>query len=53
MDEKRKTFALILILFGTVLVIGNFIPIFHWKIIWPILIIIVGLGMMFREIHHD
>ncbi len=53
MEERRKIFALVLILLGITIFAGNFIPVFSLKIIWPIFIIIIGLGLMFKEIHHS
>jgi len=51
MTERRYIFAIGLILLGTIVFLGNFIPLFRLHIIWPVFIIIIGLGMMFRELH--
>ena len=50
MKNQRSLFAIILILVGLILYLGNFIPIFQLKFFWPAILIIVGLGIMFREL---
>ena len=50
MAEHKKLLAVILILLGAVAFIGNFVPIFQFSLIWPVIIIIFGLGIMFKEI---
>jgi len=51
MDERKNLIAIALILFGTLIFLSNYVPIFQLKIIWPILLIIIGLGVMFKDFH--
>lgn len=53
MKERKVLFALILILLGTIIFLGNYIPLFNYRVVWPMVIIIIGLGIMFRDIFHD
>lgn len=53
MKDNKIISSLILVCVGIVLFLGNFIPIFSFNIIWPVIIIIVGLGLMFRDLYHD
>lgn len=50
MKDRRTTLAVILILFGIIIFVGNFVPIFQMRLIWPVIIIIIGLGIMFRDL---
>lgn len=53
MLERRKFFAFILVLLGVLFFLSNFIAIFQLQIIWPIILIILGLGLMFKEFNWE
>lgn len=53
MYEKKIIVSIILIFAGALLFLGNYIPIFNISILWPIIIIIIGLGLMFRDLYHS
>ena len=46
--DRRKTFAIGLILFGSLLMVGQFTGINIDAIFWPLILILVGLVLIFR-----
>lgn len=49
--ERRTWFAIILIAVGLMALSNEFLPWhwFHWNMLWPILIVLVGLMIIFRR----
>lgn len=51
MGEKRKLLAIALIFFGVLMLLSNYVPLFQMRFIWPIILIVIGLGMMFDDLY--
>ncbi len=51
--EKRSLFAVILISLGLLIYLANFVTIFKLSVLWPLLIIVLGLGIMFRDLYNN
>lgn len=48
-DKPRYVWGIILILVGLLFLAENFIPTFHFSDYWPIILIVIGLGLIFRS----
>lgn len=49
--SQRTQIALGLILLGILIFLSNYIPIFQFRLLWPVILIIIGLGIMLREVY--
>ncbi|NLL89018.1 MAG: PspC domain-containing protein [Firmicutes bacterium] len=48
-SSRNRTFGLVLLIFGAVMLLHKLIPIISWQIIWSIVFIVVGLLLIIRS----
>lgn len=48
-EKPRYVWGTILIIVGLLLLAENFIPAFHFSDYWPIILIVIGLGLILRS----
>lgn len=49
LNIHHNAMAYFIITLGVLFLLSNFIPVFQFKIIWPIILVIFGLGIMLGE----
>ena len=49
-EQRKRILGLILVALGIFFIIDNWIPGFYWRRFWPVILIILGVVLIYREV---
>jgi len=49
-EQRKRVLGLILVALGIFFIIDNWIPGFYWRRFWPVILIVLGVVLIYREV---
>jgi len=49
-EQRKRILGLILVALGIFFIIDNWIPGFYWRRFWPVILIVLGVVLIYREV---
>ena len=49
-EQRKRVLGLILVALGIFFILDNWIPGFYWRRFWPVILIILGVVLIYREV---
>lgn len=49
-EQRKRILGLILVALGVFFILDNWIPGFYWRRFWPVVLIILGVVLIYREV---
>jgi|AntRauTorckE6833_2_1112554.scaffolds.fasta_scaffold00288_3 phage shock protein C len=49
-EQRKRILGLILVALGIFFILDNWIPAFYWRRFWPIILIVLGVVLIYREV---
>ncbi|MGM0445046.1 MAG: PspC domain-containing protein [Bacillota bacterium] len=49
-EQRKRILGLILVALGIFFILDNWIPGFYWRRFWPVILIILGVVLIYREV---
>src|SRR6056297_1924933 len=49
-EQRKRILGLILVALGIFFILDNWIPGFYWRRFWPVILIVLGVVLIYREV---
>lgn len=49
-EQRKRVLGLILVALGIFFILDNWIPGFYWRRFWPVILIVLGVVLIYREV---
>lgn len=49
-EQRKRILGLILVALGIFFILDNWIPSFYWRRFWPVILIVLGVVLIYREV---